>query len=75
MAVENGETDQIIYEACKALQAHENAMIRHGSSYIAKKITTEYTNLSFRRDPQEMFEELTRHGKQLTDKQQKELDL
>ena len=50
-------------------------MIRHGSSYIAKKITAEYMHLSFRRDPQEIFEEWTRHGKQLTEKQKKELDL
>jgi predicted PilT family ATPase len=36
MKAENAETDEMIYKACKELQAHENTMIREGSAYIAK---------------------------------------
>jgi hypothetical protein len=61
MARENADLEEMIYNACKVLQAQENTMIREGATYIAKMLTTEYTSLSFRRDPNEKREEYTRH--------------
>ena len=62
MTRENADLEEMIYSACKELQAQENTMIREGATYIAKMLTTEYTSLSFRRDPNDKYEECSRHG-------------
>ena len=61
MTRENADLEEMIYNACKVLQAQENTMIREGATYIAKMLTAEYTSLSFRRDPNEKLEEYKRH--------------